>query len=166
MTEIRPLPAAFVAQLDDGRLVVLHGQAYDMATSPDAEQEDVPWSLDPTYLVPPPRGYRTAVHWRQTFRADYLPHAHMQPDPIGVALYVDGTGEWTAVPLTARTVDELVRLHARVDELEATQQLRGVVDAAREAVDVADRMGDDFTADTIALHNLRDRIADLDRETS
>lgn len=44
------------------------------------------------------------------------------------------------------------------------KRLRAVVDAAREMVDTADRMGDDFDADTIALHVLRDRITDLDRD--
>lgn len=46
------------------------------------------------------------------------------------------------------------------------ERLRSVVAAAREVAEVADRMGDDFDRDTIALHILRDRIADLDRETS
>lgn len=44
------------------------------------------------------------------------------------------------------------------------RQPRLVVAAAREVAEVADRMGDDFDRDTIALHILRDRIADLDRE--
>ncbi len=126
MNEIPYLPTAFVARLDNGRIVVLHGQASDMATSPDADPEDVPWSLEPTYSVPPARGYRTAVRWHQSFQADYSFRADLQPENGGVALHVDRDGKWSAAPLAVRTVDELIRLQTRVEELE---------DAARVVLD-------------------------------